>query len=238
MAKYVSLLCSIFIVLFVVSCSNDPIEKIIDADNNPPTTEIPEPTIPEPVIEVDFIPGTSQRVGNPMLGEEYLIYGDYMSSGIPYDAFIAGFGESPENILNRTGDNAVIPPNYTAVTAPNGIRVVAPNCISCHASTLNNEFVMGLGSHDSDFTVNRADNISLLNSAISFLYGGQESEEWMAYDQFRNSIVAIGPKTITKTRGSNPADKITQVLIAHRDKNNLEWSDEPLVVLNDEVLPT
>ncbi|MBT8315695.1 MAG: c-type cytochrome, partial [Maribacter sp.] len=238
MAKYVSLLCSIFIVLFVVSCSTDPIEKIIDADNNPPTTEIPEPTIPEPVIEVDFIPGTSQRVGNPMLGEEYLIYGDYMSSGIPYDAFIAGFGESPENILNRTGDNAVIPPNYTAVTASNGIRVVAPNCISCHASTLNNEFIMGLGSHDSDFTVNRADNISLLNSAISFLYGGLESDEWTAYDQFRKSIVAIGPKTITKTRGSNPADRITQVLIAHRDKNNLEWSDEPLVVLNDEVLPT
>ncbi len=236
--KYVSFLYYSLLILCLVSCSNDSIEKINTADNIPPTTGTPEPTASEPVVEVDFIPGTSQRNGDAMLGGEYLISGDYMSSGIPYDAFIAGFGENSENVLNRTGDNAVIPPNYTAVTASNGIRVVAPNCISCHASTLNNEFVIGLGSHDSDFTINRADNISLLNSAVSFLYGGQDSEEWKAYDQFRKSIIAIGPKTITKTRGSNPADKITQVLISHRDKNTLEWSDEPLVFLNDEVIPT
>ncbi len=238
MNKYFSILFLIYATVFLVSCSNNSIEEI-NTDNRPPIISEPEPNSPEePIYEVDFITASVQRIGDVALGRDYLISGDYMSSGIPYDAFIAGFGENTDNILNRSGDNVVIPPNYTAITATNGVRVVAPNCISCHASEINNEFVMGLGSHDSDFTVNRADNISLLNSAVSFLYGGQESEEWKAYDQFRKSIIAIGPKTITETRGSNPADKIAQVLISHRDKNTLEWSDAPFVELTDEVIPT
>lgn len=97
---------------------------------------------------------------------------------------------------------------------------------------------MGLGSHDSDFTTNRADNIPILSAAVSILYGGQDSDAWQAYDQFRKSILAIGPKTITETRGTNPADKIAQVLISHRDKSSLEWSDEPLIALTNEVIPT
>ena len=238
MKKYIFFFSFCYGALLAVSCSNNAIEEINTSTATPTTNGTPGPTTPDPIIDVAFILGTSQRNGDPSLGQQYLIAGDYMSSGIPYDAFIAGFGENTENILNRTGDNAVIPPNYTAVTAPNGIRVVAPNCISCHAATINNEFVMGLGSHDSDFTANRADIIPLLNSAVSILYGGQDSDEWKAFDQFRKSIIAIGPKTITATRGSNPADKIAQVLVSHRDKTTLEWSDEPLIALTDEVIPT
>lgn len=43
---------------------------------------------------------------------------------------------------------------------------------------------------------------------------------------------------MTETRGSNPADKITQVLIAHRDKSTLEWQDTPLVDIPEEVIPS
>lgn len=220
-----------------MACSNDSIEQL-NMVQDPPDTATPDPTNPDPIREVDFIPAFVQRNGDPVAGKEYLFSGDYMSSGIPYDAFIAGFGENPDNVLGRSGDNAIIPPNYTAITAPNGVRVVAPNCMACHASSITDEYVIGLGRSDSDFTVNRANNITFLNSAISLLYGGQDSEEWKAYDQFRKSILAIGPKTLTETRGSNPADKITQVLIAHRDKNTLEWSDEPLVQIPDEVIPS
>ncbi|MFK5972105.1 MAG: c-type cytochrome [Flavobacteriaceae bacterium] len=214
------------------SCSNNSIEPLV------PDTEVDPDSPPSLIIEVDNIPANTQRSGDVIKGYDYLISGAYMSSGIPYEAFLRGFGEDNSNVLNRSGDNAVIPSNYTAVTAPNGVRIVGPNCMACHASEINNEFIIGLGSHDSDFTVNRADNISLLNSAISFLYGGENSDEWKAYDQFRKSIVAIGPATLTKTRGVNPADKITEVLIAHRDKTTLEWIDTPNVEVDTEVFPT
>lgn len=179
-----------------------------------------------------------QRAGDAQKGYTYLTAGEYMSSGIPYEAYLKGFGEDNSNVLDREGDNAKVAFDYTVVSSSNGVRVVAPNCLSCHAGNLNGELIVGLGNSASDFTSNRADNLTLLNSAILLLYGGEESEEWKAYDQFRKSIAAIGPKTITETKGVNPADKIAQVLITHRDKNSLEWVDEPNIAISDEVIPT
>jgi len=206
-----------------------------DSEPESPTPN-PQPE-PEPIIEVNNIPASAQRSGDSDRGYQYLISGPYMSSGVPYDAFIAGFGEDNSNLLGRTGDNANISHEYTAVTASNGVRVVSPNCMSCHAGFINDEFIVGLGNHSADFTINRADEIGLMSTAISLLYGGHESEEWQAYNQFRKGILAIGPKTITEVRGLNPADKITQVLVTHRDKTTLEWVDEPMVEVDDEVIP-
>jgi mono/diheme cytochrome c family protein len=234
------ILSAIILVLLALSCSKEGKEELIAIVVNekptPPTDDGPETQ--EPLIESSPLPDNPQRMGDASIGYEYLISGNYMSSGVPYDAFLLGTSVNPDNRLNRTGDNANLPYDYTAITASNGARVVAPNCMACHASTINNEFIIGLGSHDADFTVNRASNIALLNSGIRALYGGEESAEWLAYEQFRKSIVAIGPRTLTQTRGPNPADKITQVLIAHRDKNTLEWRDEPLVAITEEVIPT
>ncbi|SDL27337.1 c-type cytochrome [Kriegella aquimaris] len=225
----------IALLVFCGSCSDDNLEEYVNIpESKEPNTAQPD----QEVIEVDKLPEYEQRTGNPSVGYEYLISGDYMSSGIPYDAFLRGFGADNSNVLGRTGDNTAISYDYTAVNASNGVRVVAPNCLQCHAGKINDNLIVGLGNHAADFTMNRADEIGLLNTAISFLYGGQTSEEWLVYDQFRKSIVAIGPKTIMETIGVNPADKITQVLVAHRDKNTLEWNDEPYVTVDDEVIPT
>jgi len=228
------------IIPIALSCSKEGKEELLDIviKEQPADQPTEEPGVQEPIIESSPLPNNPQRTGDAAAGYEYLISGDYMSSGIPYDAFLLGSDVSPDNRLNRTGDNANLPYDYTAITADNGTRVVAPNCMACHASTINNQFIIGLGSHDADFTVNRAGNITLLNSGIRALYGGEESPEWKAYEQFRKSIMAIGPKTITETKGANPADKITQVLIAHRDKNTLDWADTPFVEIPDEVIPS
>ncbi|WP_149275772.1 c-type cytochrome [Pareuzebyella sediminis] len=240
MTKYHYIVALILISFLGEACSTDNGDSSLPLPK--PDTESPSPTPdpepePDPII-VNSISESHQRTGNAAMGYDYLIRGDYMSSGIPYQAFIAGFGEDNTNKLERLGDNAVIPYNYTAVDAPNGVRVVAPNCMSCHAAEVNGKFVVGLGNHSSDYTTNRAENITLLNSAISFLYGGESSPEWKAYDQFRKSIIAIGPNTILASKGVNPADKIAQVLIAHRDKNSLEWSDTPYVSILEQALPT
>ncbi|MUH37545.1 hypothetical protein D9O36_16980 [Zobellia amurskyensis] len=238
MKKHFKTLTIVGLLLLSYACSSDSNEYEPVPDQETPTPQPePEPE-PEPILELDAIPASAQRIGDAAKGYEYLIAGDYMSSGVPYDAFIQGFGADDRNLLERNGDNANIPYEYTAITASNGVRIVSPNCMSCHAGFVNDEFVVGLGSHAADFTVNRALNMGLVSSGISFLYGGQDSDEWEAFDQFRKSIEAIGPKTLTETRGANPADKITRVLAAYRDKNTLEWTDEPNVGVPDEVIPT
>ncbi|MBU2946455.1 c-type cytochrome [Zobellia uliginosa] len=238
MKKHVKIFALTGLLLFGYACSSDSnnYEPVPDPDEQSPAPN-PEPE-PEPILELDAIPSSAQRIGDVVKGYDFLINGNYMSSGVPYQAFVQGSGEDNTNVLERSGDNANIAYEYTAVDAANGVRIVSPNCMSCHAGFINNEFVVGLGNHAADFTINRADNIGLVSTGISLLYGGPNSDEWAAYNQFRKSIEAIGPKTLTKTRGANPADKITRVLAAHRDKNSLEWTDTPNVNVSDEVIPT
>jgi len=218
----------IYCIIFIfVSCSSNGSIEDIDIINEP-----------EPITyNTSQISSSNQRKGDIEKGKEYLFSGNFMSSGIPYSAYILANGEDNSNLLNRTGDNAVIAHDYTALTAPNGVRVVAPNCLNCHSSKINDTFIIGLGNHSSNFTNNRAEAIPLLDLAINRLYG-INSEEEKATELFKKSITAIGPKTVAKNRGVNVANKIAEVLISHRDKNTLEWIDAPNVNLPDEVIPT
>ncbi|AYN68088.1 hypothetical protein D1013_12255 [Euzebyella marina] len=223
------------LILGICACSSD---NASDPEPTPnPESPTPEPEPENPLLEVNAIPPSTQRPGDPEIGYQYLISGEYMSSGVPYSAYINGYGEDNRNLLNRIGDNSKLPHDFTAATASNGVRIVSPNCMSCHSGFLDDKLIVGLGNHSADFTMNRADDIALVSTGISFVYG-QNSDEWDAYDQFRKGIMAIGPATVTDVVGVNPADRITQVLISHRDKNTLEWSDEPLIALDDEVIPT
>lgn len=217
-----------FSALFLFSCSGDDNSFVeIEEKVNPPSD----------VWEIIPIPKSAQRTGDVAKGKEYLLSGDYMSSGIPLEAFLAVYGSNTENILGRSGDNTNIPPNYTAVLAKNGTKVVAPNCLSCHSGSINNEFIIGLGNHSMDLTFNRAALEPILTRGITQIYG-ENSAEFEAYQQFRKSIIAIGSKTITATLGANSANKIAEVLVAHRDKNTLVWSDTPYIDIEEDVIPS
>jgi mono/diheme cytochrome c family protein len=221
----------LFLLILCFSCSSD------SSTTTEPEIEVENPPDNTPTYETSKIPQTSQRSGNATKGYEYLINGDYMSSGIPYDIFILGNGTDNSNILNRTGENATIPYDFNAIDAANGVKIVAPNCMQCHATQINNELVIGLGNQTLDFTVNRADQINTLNAAITILHG-RDSEEWEAYEPFKKSLETVGPKTITNTRGVNPADKTTLVLTAYRDKNTLEQLDNAAITISNEVIPS
>lgn len=219
------IICFLAFTFYSCSSATEPVEIPIEE-----VTSEPE------VWNVITIPNTTQRTGDIELGKQYLFSGAYMSSGIPYNVYLGVYGQDNENVLNRSGDNSVITFGYTAIDAPNGARIVAPNCLNCHSAKINNQYIVGLGNHSSDFTINRADLEPLLTTGIAQYYG-ENSNEFEAYEQFRKSIIAIGPKTIAKSKGVNTANKITEVLIAHRDKNTLAWSDTPYVNINEEVLP-
>ncbi len=231
MKKLINYFGYLILILTVVSCSSDP--QVPDPIIRPDPIDPPV----NPVKEFISIPSYSQRSGDEAKGYEYLTTGDYMSSGIPYDIFITANGTDNSNVLNRSGKNATITHELNAITLENGVDVVAPNCMQCHSTKINNELIIGLGNQTLDFTINRANDVNTLSAGITLIYG-PGSKEWKAYQPFKKSLEVLGPKTITKVRGVNPADKTTVVLTSYRDKNTLEQLDEPQIEVSDEVLPS
>jgi len=216
----------IFILLFtslivLVACKDDP-EPPMVVDPEPPSGTTP-------------IAASEQRTGDATRGREYLLYGDYVDSGIPYDLYLQTVG-SGNNLLERDGDNEAIPYNFTAVDAPNGVRVVAANCLQCHAQELNGELVIGLGNSFADFTENQASVVPLVDLAVTLRYGNN-SPEWDAYVPFRRAALVTGPEIQTEVRGTNSAGKVAVVLTAHRNPIDLTWSDDPVYPIPSGVVP-
>ena len=217
---YLSALFIFCMLLFIPSCRKD---KVI------PTEPIPEGTI--------VIPSYNQRTGDPVAGYDYLVNGDYIKSGIPIDIFTSFFGSDDNNELGRSGDNATINYQYTATNATNGVRIVAPNCLQCHAQKINGELIVGLGNSMYDFTVNQANGIELVGLGIATLYGAN-SPEVKASEDFIKVTSTIGEHLITDVIGANPADKLAAVLAAHRNPEDLVWSDDPMLPIPSAVIPT
>ncbi len=202
--------------LFYSACKNEPVQP--QEPKAPDYLEAPSGTMP--------IPPTEQRPdGDPEKGKEYLLYGNYVSSGIPLGVFNLAF-QSDGNLLNRTGDNADIRYDFTAIDAANGVRIAAANCFTCHAQVLNGQLIVGLGNSLVDFTEDQSSLIPTVDAGINFLYGSN-SPEREAYEPFRRSALVTGPKLIAAVKGVNPAAELTAILGAHRDPQTLEWQTDP-----------
>ena len=185
-----------------------------------------------------LIPSSPQRSGDVVKGKKYLLEGNYLDSGIP----LAFFGNrSPffnnQNVLDRDTANANVPPEFTITKAANGIDIIAPNCMQCHGSYLDGKYILGLGNSAFDGTLNQGFLAQLLGNSVKSKFG-DSSPEWEAFQQFYHSGAALANgKISTKTVGTNSADKITEILIAHRDTNDLTWNSEAFAAINPEVIP-
>src|SRR5688572_22458779 len=79
------------------------------------TREVSSPHDPVP------IPASLQRVGgDSKKGFAYLVTGDYVKGGIPFNVFVMGMGKDKTNLLQREGYNQKLSYEYTAVKALNG----------------------------------------------------------------------------------------------------------------------
>ena len=193
---------------------------------------------PTPIVETtEILTASIQRDGNVEKGYDYLVNGNYVDSGIPFDLWISLRGENPENILKRQGDNAKIGYGFTVVTTSNNTRVVGANCLNCHASTINKEFIIGLGNTDFDFTTDQSSNISILDFLMKGTYS-LNSSEYQAFLPYKRGFQAISPLTVTETRGVNPADKYAAILAAHRNPTDLTWRENDPWGITKEVIPT
>ena len=140
------------------------------------------------------------------------------------------------NYLNRTG-NKKLTHDFTAVKAPNGELVVAPNCLQCHAQVFDGKLVMGLGNYISDFTIKREGTALFAEKFLKNLKGDQ-AKKYEAAQNFITAIKTIAPNLLTSTKGVNLADGLAYLLVSHRDPQTLKWSDQNLLSLPDDIIPT
>ena len=183
------------------------------------------------------IPPTKQRLGDAKKGLDYLITGDYVRSGIPYNAFLFGAGAATTNYLKREGLNQNLPHEYTAIKASNGEILVAPNCLQCHAQVFDGQLVIGLGNSFVDFTQNEKlnpRNFELLEKILKL----NAPKQYEAAAPFLTVSKTIAPYLYASTKGVNVADHLTAVLAAHRDPVTFRWNDALQLAEPKQVVPT
>lgn len=184
------------------------------------------------------IPPSKQRLGgDPQKGYDYLVNGDYVRSGIPYQFYLFGAGADTNNFLRRTGINAKISHQFTAVKAANGEVVVAPNCLQCHAQVFDGQLIVGLGNSLADFTRNElltAQRFAMLEGLLKAKSPAQAE----AANEFLRATKAIANQLYVPTKGLNVAGRLTALLVAHRDPLSLQWSEEATLPIPQEVVPS
>ena len=182
-----------------------------------------------------YIPPSEQRTGDTAKGYQYLITGDFLKSGIPYDFFIKANGKQAANYLGRTGKNATVEHSYNVVTNEDSIDIVIPTCLTCHAQVFDGKLYVGLGNSFSDFTTARQ-----TAKMLSFLKMWQTTapKNYKAIKPFMTSIAAVNPYLETEVQGVNVADRLAALLVAHRDPQTLAWSNEPLMDIPETIVPT
>jgi mono/diheme cytochrome c family protein len=175
--------------------------------------------------EVGSVPAMEQRDGDPDAGYDALVNEPYVSCGIPYEAFQRIFPETDpaDRLPGRDGLNADLPYAFTAHENNDGVTIVSSNCLTCHATRIEDEIVIGLGNEFADFT---HDPRRLALQAGTYVRGNAETQAW---ERWADRVEGIAPYIQTRTIGVNPAPNLTWALMAHRDPETLEWSNAPLI---------
>lgn len=180
-----------------------------------------------------YIPATAQRPGDAAKGYEYLVTGDVLRSGVPYGYFTMINGKTETNHLNRTGKNATVGHGYNVIER-DGVDIVIPTCLHCHSGEFEGKLVMGLGNTTLDFSDTKSANF---NTALNVLKM-TSAKQYNVSKPFLTAFATTFPLMETEVRGVNVADKLAAILVAHRDPKTLAWSDEPLLAIPEEVIPT
>jgi len=174
------------------------------------------------IPEYPQVPG-----GDPEAGYRYLIYGDFLGEGIPYEFLEKRMlPEREDTVLQREGLNSRAPYVMNIFEAENGEMVGNGNCFACHAGELNGEVVIGLGDSFSDYQNNWDMMARMMNFGMDLKYNKQ-SPEWKAYDDFGKYFKAMGKYIKTNQPGVNPAAILAEACARRRDPIDLTYVENP-----------
>lgn len=175
-----------------------------------------------------------QRPGDPERGFAALVEVPYVTCGIPTALYTGledlvatlgprlGLPPADATLPGRTGKNAELPYFLTHGVSPEGVEYVSTNCLTCHAATLGDEVVVGLGNPNLDFTFD-AGGAARASSAFSSRL--TEAEKAML-EKWAGRVAVVAPEVQTDTVGVNSADNLAAVLFGHREIDTLAWSED------------
>lgn len=188
-----------------------------------------------PWDEGAFLPPEPSESGDPELGRQLLLNGDYMTCGIPaklWEAGSAGIAgalggdaDAPR-IPGRQGLNAQLPFQLNAFTTPDGVDVINTNCLGCHGGLFDGELVVGLGNATADFTGDASVATQIPENLLD-AFGLDEAEK-AQFQMLTGRVASLGDYSRMRTIGNNPAEIMAVVLMVHHDRETLAWSEEPL----------
>jgi len=189
-------------------------------------TDTPETeSAADSIVTVAF---TEQRSGEVESGREKLLSADYVDCGIPLRVYRKlGLGASAPSLPGRSGPASELPYFTNLVVDENGVELAVNNCLTCHATVLDGEVIVGLGNEFLDFTEDRSRAVELAGLMVK---GEKETRAWQ---KFADRVAAIAPYTTARTVGVNVANNLTFALMAHFDPETLVWSDTALLAPPD-----
>jgi len=182
-------------------------------------------------------PSPQQEGGDPEAGFDFLVNGDYIGSGVPFGLFKRQLLKEPDTILKRKGINERVPYAVTAFVAPNGVKVVNGNCLTCHASPFQGEIVIGMGNSFSDYRRNLSGMAKLMNFGMNLKYK-KSAKEYQAFKDFGKYFKEVAPHIETNQAGANPAFRLAEACMMHRDPVDLTYVKEPNFEINKYPIAT
>jgi mono/diheme cytochrome c family protein len=184
-------------------------------------------------------PSPQDTTGDPAAGFDFLIHGDYIGSGVPLSIMQSAAKRMPaDQPYPRNELNEGIPYFMTAFIAPNGAKVANGNCFTCHAGKVDGELVIGLGDSFSDFEKSMVFMGVGMRMGMRMQYSKKKDLEPEAFEDFGNYFKRMAPKVKTTQPGANPAFRLAEACMMHRDPEDLTYVDEPLYDMWDYNIAT
>lgn len=178
---------------------------------------------------------TPVPMGNAQAGLEFMLYGDFLGTGVPMALMQKRLPIANATALPRTGDNAGVGPDYTVFTATSGAKVINGNCFTCHAGTLNGQYILGLGNTQTRFQNSLKLPAVLVNRMVKRRFRA-DTPERKGFGHFGDFYQAIAPYVRTNNPGPVPAFRLEEACVNYRNPVDLTYRPEAAFSLLDYTL--
>ncbi|MEQ8705752.1 MAG: c-type cytochrome [Phaeodactylibacter sp.] len=200
-------------------------------------------TLPGTATDNDWkvkpLPASPQQMdGDPEAGYAFIGGGSYIGSGVPFEMMKKRLSGTTDTVLRRGGVNANLPYPVSAFeAAKGGTLVMNGNCFTCHAGEVNGQIVPGLGNSFSDYQKSFKPMGKVIRVGVDFKYKKDEPE-WEAYEDFSRYFNAMAPYIQTNQPGANPAFRLAEACMRHRDPVDLTYRETPNYDMMDYTIAT
>ncbi len=197
-----------------------------------PLTEVETPA--DEAWKSKVIPPSPQpQDGDPIAGLDYLIHGDYIGSGIPLEIMRKQSAKMDlDSLYPRNEMNEGLPYYMTAFIAPNGAPTANGNCFTCHAGEVDGELVLGLGNSFAEWEDSMVPMGAAMRIGMGLKYK-KDDPATVAFEDFSNYFKKMAPTVKLNQPGANPAFRLAEACMMHRNPEDLTYSEDPLFEMWD-----